>query len=328
LVSDLVRPHLISVDENEQSALLAAIDAVIADLMRRILHDRRFQALEAAWRGLYLLVRRAETGLDLKISILDIQKDELLNNLKSHNNLEDSSLFRFLVKNIPVGFGGSEPWSAVIGDYAFLPNVEDVAGLVRIAKIASDARAPFISHIRPDVLGITSLADDPDPTYWNGDDMSNERKLWEALRGIPEAKYLAMTMPRMLGRLPYGRETDPLETFSFEEFEGMPSHNDYLWANGCYAAGLLLARTFSANGWEMNRGFCLDVERLPMHVYESNGETVVQPCSEVILSERACEVLIDSGILPLIAFKNSDHLKLAGFRSIAAHGSALAGRWT
>src|SRR5439155_3922424 len=134
LVSDLVRPHLVSIDENEQAALLAAIDAATSDLMRHILHDRNFQELEAAWRGLYLLVRRAETGTDLKFYIFDVSKNELAADLRSVDSLNDSRLSEILVREAVETLGG-EPWAVVAGSYGFVPYKNDVAALIRIAKI-------------------------------------------------------------------------------------------------------------------------------------------------------------------------------------------------
>jgi len=327
LIKDLVRPHLVSIDENEQAALLAAVDAATGDLMRRVLHDHRFQALEAAWRGLYLLVRRAETSTELKIYIYDISHDELADDLKSVTDLSDSTLFRILVREA-VDTPGAEPWAVVAGNYAFLPDKDDIAALMRVAKICAAADAPFISHMRPDVIGVPSLAEQPDVAKWDLSTDGNAGKLWSVLRGMPEAAYLGMTMPRFLSRLPYGSETEPLETFQFEEFTGAPLHDKYLWSNNCFVAALLLAESFTAYGWQMDRRFIQDIERLPMHMYEADGEKVYQPCAEVLLTQNACERLMEHGLMPLVSYKNTDHVKLARFQSIADPVIGLRGRWS
>jgi type VI secretion system protein ImpC len=327
LIRDLVRPHLVSIDENEQAALLAAVDAATSDLMRRILHDHKFQALEAAWRGLYLLVRRTETGTDLKIYILDAGKDEIGDDLRSVGNLTDAALYKLIVEQT-VDTPGADPWAVIVADHAYTPNKDDIASLMRIAKICSIADAPFISHMRPDVLGISSLAQHPEPREWRLSADSSESKLWTILRGIPEATYLGMTMPRFLARLPYGGESDPVETFQFEEFDGAPDHDRYLWANSSFIAGLLMANSFSAYAWEMDHRFLQDIERLPMHMYEASGETIYQPCAEVLLTQNACERLMEYGLMPLVSYKNSDHVKLARFQSISDPITALRGRWS
>ncbi len=326
-VSDLVRPHLVAVDENEQAGLTAAVDKATGDLMRKILHHRRFQRLEAAWRGLYFLVRRTETAADLKIYILDVSQAELTDNLKSASGLAETILYRHLIKDA-IETPGSDPWSVVCGNYAYEPNVDDIAALMRISKIASPANTPFISHMRPAVIGVSSLADHPDPAEWDLTGGTNEGKLWAALRSQAEAQYLGLTIPRFIARLPYGSETDPLETFLFEEFTDTPVHDDYLWTNSCFAVALLLAQSYSEYGWDFARELIQDIDGLPVHIYEQNGETVFTSCAEVQLSQKACEQLMEYGLMPLVSFKNSDRLRLARFQSITDPVRILKGRWS
>ena len=321
LISDLVRPYLVSVDEDEQAGMLRAVDEATSGLMRTILHHRKFQELEAAWRGLYFLVRRAETSTDLKIYILDVSKDDLSDNLKSASSLDDAVLYRHLIKHAY----DADPWAVVVGNYAFMPDVDDVATLMRISKISAAANAPFISHMRPEVVGVHSLAEKNNVRDWDLSGESNEGKLWAALCGQTESQYLGMTIPRFLTRLPYGSDTEPLETFSFEEFDGAPVHDQYVWSNTAFIAAKLMAESYSAYGWEMGRAFKQDVEGLPTHIYKEQTETVYKPCGEVLLTEDACNKLMDHGLMPLVSYKNTDRVKLARFQSIA--DTALKGMW-
>lgn len=326
LISDLVRPHLVLVDENEQAGLIAAVDEATGSLMRRILHHRAFQELEASWRGLYFQVRRTETSTDLKIYVLDLPKDEVVTNLKSANTLADSALYRHLVRDA-IETSGGEPWAVVCGNYAFGSNVEDAAALIRVSKIAAAAGAPFISHMRPDVLGVHSLAAHPDPNEWRVSADTDHGKLWAALRSQPDSDYLGMAIPRFLARLPYGVDTEPLESFNFEEFSSESEHDNYVWANPCFAAALLLAQSYSRYSWEMGRSLLQDIEGLPVHVYKHEGETVFQPCAEILFTDRACDMLMNYGLMPLVSFKNTDRVKLARFQSITDPVTGLQGRW-
>ena len=199
---------------------------------------------------------------------------------------------------------------------------------MRMAKIGAAGNTPFVSHIRPEILGVSSLAEESDPSKWDFSTDGDAGKLWALLRGLPEAEYLGMTMPRFLARLPYGRESEPLETFQFEEFDRAPNHDDYVWSNSCFIAALLMAQTFTAYGWQMDRRFIQDIEQLPMHMYKSEGETIYQPCAEVLLTQNACERMMEYGLMPLISYKNTDHVKLARFQSITDPISGLRGRWT
>ena len=321
LISDLVRPHLVSVDEDEQAGMLRAVDEATTGLMRTILHHRKFQELEAAWRGLYLLVRRTETSTDLRIYLLNVSKDELADNLKSASKLDETVLYRHLIKDAYDG----DPWAVVVGNYAFMPNVDDVATLMRISKIAATANAPFISHMRPEVVGVHSLAEKSNVRDWDLSGESDAGKLWAALCGQTDSQHLGMTIPRFLSRLPYGSDTEPLETFSFEEFDGAPVHDQYVWSNTAFIAAQLLAESYSAYGWEMGRALKQEVEGLPMHIYKEETETVFKPCGEVLLTEDACNKLMNHGLMPLVSFKNTDRVKLARFQSIA--DTALKGMW-
>ena len=323
LVGELVRPHLVTVDEGEQASMVAAVDEATSSLMRLILHDRRFQQLEAAWRGLFFLVRRTETSTDLKIFILDTAKDELEADLRAEANVSDSVLF----KRITEGRDG-EPWAAVFGNYAFMPSVNDVAALIRLGNIGRAANTPFISHMRPDILGVTSLAEHPDSDEWDLTGNADEGKLWTALRGVPESRFLGLTMPRFLARLPYGGATEPTEVFAFEEFAEGHDHDQYLWANPCFVVANLMAVTYTELGWDFGSRFYQDVGGLPLHTYKKNGETVYQPCGEVLLSQNGAEKLLEYGIMPIVTFKNSDRVRLARFQSISDPPTVLRGRWS
>ncbi|HTK38883.1 MAG TPA: type VI secretion system contractile sheath large subunit, partial [Pyrinomonadaceae bacterium] len=262
LLREIVTPHVIRIDENEQSQMIAAVDHATSDVMRKILHDHKFQALEAAWRGLYFLVRGTDTSPDLKLYILNVSKDELINSLKSAESLSETPLYKTLVRDT-VETPGAEPWAVVVGNYAFLPEKDDVAALIRISRLAQAAYAPFVSHMRPEVLGVHTLEGNTDPKDWNLSADTDAGKLWATLRGLDESRFLGLTIPRFLARLPYGADTDPLERFSFEEFEAKPAHDLYLWANSALACALLLAQSYAEYGWEMGDSLMQDIDGLP-----------------------------------------------------------------
>ena len=321
-----MRPHLVRVDEDERAPLVAAVDGATGELMKKILHDHKFQALEAAWRGLFFMVRRTETDTDLSIKILDVGKEELSHHLKDADSLSNTILYKTLIADA-IETPGGEPWSLIVGSYDFSPNVDDVATLVRVSKIAAGAGAPFISHMRPDVLGVHSLYGNADPKNWDMTTNAEAGKLWYALRSVPEAEYLGMVIPRFLARLPYGSDTEPLETFSFEEFDGEPNHDNYLWANASFLCGSLLAQSFREHEWEMGNKLKQDLDGLPQHIYKLDGETVYTPCAEVQLTDVGCDNLMEYGLMPLVSYKNTDHVKLARFQSVTEPVTKLKARW-
>ena len=326
-IGKIVSPHIIQTDLAEQENLLMAVDEVISDLMRKILHHKEFLALESAWRGLYFLVMRTDTDTDLKIYLFDLNKEELSENLKSVNSLSDSVYYQWtLGESLENSLG--EPWAIVCGNYEFKPNVDDIATLMRISQIGNASNTSFISQIGSDVLGIDSLADNPKLSDYNLSEDSAEWKLWNTLRAAKESEYLGMAMPRFLARLPYGRDTEPTENFSFEEVRDFPKHDEYVWANPSFACAYLLARSFRKNGWEMAENIAREIEDLPMHVYKESGESKVKPCAEISMTEAGVQKMIDAGIMPLISFRDSDNIRIGSFQSVALSKERLRGRWT
>lgn len=325
-LQEIVRPHLVPDPHPEQEAMLASIDAASGDLMRRILHHPDFQAVEAAWRGLYFLVSRLETGALLKIYLLDISKDELEADLSDTENLRSKGIYRLLVEQT-VETQGGEPWAVLAGNYTFGRNREDIELLGRIARVASAAGAPFIAAAGDNMLCENALAETPDPDEWQTQEDPEAEEAWHAMRQIPEAVYLGLVLPRFLLRLPYGKDTEPLDAFDFEEMPSGSDHKSYLWGNACFVCALLLGQAFTLDGWRLRPGDTLDVGNLPLHIFNSGGETRLKPCAETLLSERAAERILEEGIMPLLSFVNQDHARIARFQAVAEPPAPLAGRW-
>ena len=320
LINKLVKPHLIQTDQDEQSKLLLIVDEVISDLMRKILHHPRFQSLEAAWRGIFLLVRKLETDSSLRIFLLDAAKFDIANNLKSVNDLCDSNIYRVLNES-------SEPWAIICGNYTFELNIEDAAVLIRLAKIGSHFDTPFVTYIQPEMFGFSSLNLVPPSDNWKVSENSVEYKLWNTLRALPEAEYLGLATPRFLARLPYGESTEPTETFYFEEFTPNVPHENYLWANPSFICALLLAQSFQETGWDMSRNLIQDIDNLPAHTYQEDGETKTKPCAEVTMTQNNCEKLIAQGLMPLISFRDTNRVRVGRFQSIGFSELMLKGKW-
>ncbi|MDQ6785540.1 MAG: type VI secretion system contractile sheath large subunit [Acidobacteriota bacterium] len=325
LVGKLVRPYLVQTDEAEQSKLVEAVDRATGELMRAILHYPQFQALEAAWRGAHLAVSRIETDVDLKIYLLDITKDELKSDLKSVSNLTESTFYKLLTEET-AGTFGDESWAAICANYVFKSDVDDVAALMRIAEVCADSKTPFVAQADSEILGVKSLAKTPDAANWKVAEDAPEAKLWSMLRGLPEAAYLGLAVPRILARLPYGAKSEPTEAFSFEE--STTEHNQYLWANPSFVCAMLLARSFRSFGWEMEQRILQDIDNLPMHIYKKNGESAIKPGAEIFMTENAAEKVLEQGLMPLVSFRDSDRIRLVRFQSISFPATALRGKWT
>lgn len=326
-LNQIVKPHLVADIEPKQTEMVGAVDAATSELMRMILHHPDFQTVEAAWRAIYFLVSGLETDSQLKVYLLDISKAELAADLSASEDLRSTGTFKLLVEQTVETFGG-EPWAVLAGDYTFDQTREDIELLGRIAKISRAAGTPFIAAASDKVLGCESLAKTPNPDDWKKPTDTEGSQAWEVLRKLPEASYLGLALPRFLLRLPYGEETDSIERFEFEEIPGVPNHDHYLWGNTSFTCVYLLGQTFTQYGWNFQSGVIQDIEGLPLHVYEEEGESRTKPSAEVVFTERAVEIILDKGIMPIISYKNQDSIRLARFQSLSDPPTQLAGRWT
>lgn len=325
-MKNIVGPHLVPGNDTDQEELVASVDAAVSGLMDTILHHPDFQDIEAAWRALRFLVFRVETDAQLKVYLVDISRAELAADLGASEDLQSSGIYNLLVTQT-VGTPGGEPWAVLAGNYTFDQTPEDAETLGRMAKIASHAGAPFISAAHSHVLGCESLVETPDPNDWKRLADPEDVEIWDSLRGLPEASYLGLVMPRFLLRLPYGKDTDPVDYFDFEEMNAGPVHEKYLWGNPSFACVLLLAQAFTHYEWDLSPGNVQDIKGLPLHIYKAHDETIIKPCAEVMLSERAAENILDKGIMALASFQNQDSARLIRFQSLADPLAALSGRW-
>jgi type VI secretion system protein ImpC len=325
-VKRVVEPHLVPGTDPRQAEVVARVDRAIGDAMRALLHYRDFQRLEAAWRAVDFLVRRVETSPQLKLYLVDVSKAELAADLLASDDLHSTGVHKLLVEKT-VRTPGAEPWSVLVGNYTFGPTLEDVELLRRLAMIGSAARAPFLSAADSELLGCKSLATTSDARDWHLNSGNEGVQVWRLFRRLPEARWAGLLLPRFLLRLPYGRETDPTEQFDFEEMPGIPAHEGYLWGNPAFAGALLLAQAFSEEGWEMRPGTHSEVDGLALHIYKEDGESIVKPCAEVLLTEESAEQILDAGLMPLVSLKDRDTVRLLRFQSVADPPTSLAGRW-
>ena len=306
-VERVVAPYTVPAEDPDLPRLRGMVDAEAGVRMRALLHHSAFQALEAAWRGVFHLIRAIETGSELKLYLLDVSKAELAADLSSADDLRDSQAWRILVDET-VATGG-DAWSVVAGNYAFAPTAGDAELLGWLARMMSFAGAPFLGEADPGNSGEAAAPE------------------WERLRRLPAACWIGLAMPRFLLRLPYGKKADPLESFDFEEMPGAPNHREYLWGNPAFACVQLLAEAFAHDGWEMRPGAHPEIGRLPMHIYEADGEKHAKPCAEVLLTERDIEWIQDQGYMVLASIRDRDAVRLVRFQSIAKPLARLSGRW-
>lgn len=308
-VKSVVGP--IAIADPRHAQALAALDRLRGQRLRALLHDPAFRALEAAWRSLHLLVSSLELDEQLQVYLLDVSKHELQADLDAAGaDLAKSGAYRLLVEQPRVSPDG-QPWAVLVGDYRFDSGARDIAMLAALGAIGAQAGAPWLA-----------AATEP-----HGASDADGAARWAALRHSGQAGWIGLASQDLLLRLPYGKKTDRISAFEFEELNGMPSHADYLWGNPAFACALLLGRAFEQEGWDMQPGDQLDIDDLPAHTWQHDGEAQLQACGGVYLSEREAAAVLQYGAMPLLSFKNRNAVRLLRFQSIADPARALCGPW-
>lgn len=298
---------------------IAEIDDLLTKQVNAILHHPEFQALEAAWRGLNDFVFGTETSTRLKIRLMAVSKKELLNDLETAVDYDTSVLFKKIYEEEYGTFGGN-PYSVLIGDYYFGRHPQDVALLERMSKVAAAAHAPFIAAASPALFDMKSFTELGGPRDMSKIFESAELVTWKAFREAEDSRYVALTLPRYLSRLPYGAKTVPVEQFAFEEDVDGKEHDKYLWANASYQLGLRITDAFAKYGWTTAiRGVegGGKVEGMPAHTYQTDEGDIALKCpTEVTITDRREKELNDLGFIAVVNSKGSNFAAFFGGQTV------------
>jgi len=300
------------------NAGIARLDELLTDQLNEVMHTEDFQKLEASWRGLHYLVHQTETGDQLKIRVINATKEELVDDMTDAPDFDQSALWNKVYEE-EYGMFGGEPYGLLVGDYEFTRHPQDVFLLGKISNVAAAAHAPFLSSASPLLFGWDSFSELRKhrslATIFEGDDSIN----WRAFRDSEDSRYVALALPHILMRLPYGRETKPVKSFNFEEDVDGKNHSKYLWGNAAYALASRVTDAFAKYHWcsaiQGVQGGGL-VEGLPVHVFKTDDGEIASKCpTEIAISDRREKEFSDLGFMALLYRKNSDQAAFFGAQS-------------
>ncbi len=336
IVQDAIAPHMASVRRDrptrEQGEFVAAVEGLIGDVLREVLHHPRFQALEASWRGLYDVVRRTATDALLQIHVIDASRGDVLADLTSRKDLRETRLYRHLVEET-IETAGGQPWAFVASDLAFDALPADVLLLSKLARVAEAAGATIAATARPGIVGCPSLGTAPHPSEWTDAGDALGRKAFDMLRTMPAARHIALVWPRFLARLPYGCETDATEDVPFEELppsEPLAGRHDHLlWAGGAFLVAEALTARFAADGWDLTAERAFERGNLPAVVaIDADGERELAACAEALLTDRGVERIVGAGLVPLVSVRGQNVVRSGRLHSLAGRDTPLIGPWS
>lgn len=292
------------------NARIAQIDHLVSIQLNEVLHHPDFQKLEASWRGLKMLMDRSETSTQLKIKVLNVNKRELLRDLQRAAEFDQSAAFKKVYEEEFGVFGGS-PFAALVGDYEFTKHPEDIELLEKMSQVAASAHAPFLTAASSDMFNLDSYASLDAPRDLAKIFDTNEYAKWKSFRNSEDSRYVALTCPHVLMRLPYGRDGVQIDDFAYEEQVDGTDHNKYLWGNAAYALATRLTNAFAQYGWcaaiRGVEGGGL-VESLPIHTFRTEDGDIAMKCpTEVAITDRREKELADNGFVPLVHSKGTDY---------------------
>ena len=326
LLAKIVAPH-VTASLPEQAQLIGSVDAAISSELRAVLHDPAFQRLEGSWRALDWLVRENALGDELELSILDASRAQLLADLAAcGGQLERSALYRLIVER-EVAAPAGRSIALIVGDFYVDGSESDVPLLAGMGALAAHAGGALIAGAQPSLIGAGDLSGDAHWSSW-GEPGEQEHERMALLRKSPVAPFVGLAMPRLLGRVPYGMRSDPIERLPFEELLAGAEHEHYLWINPAFGCAQLLAASFAEEGWDLRLGSALELASLPLAAQLGPDGERIKPCAEVCLDASSAERVLGHGLMPWLSYRDRNAARLLRFQSIAEPAAPLSGPWS
>jgi type VI secretion system protein ImpC len=289
---------------------IAQIDHLLSLQLNEILHHPKFQKLESTWRGIRYLMENSETGVNLKLKVFNATKKEILRDLQRVPEFDQSQMFKKVYEQ-EFGVFGGEPFACLLGDYEFGRGPEDIEFLERMSQVAAAAHAPFMAAAAPDLMNLESYTQLDAPRDLAKIFDTTEYARWKGFRTSEDSRYMCLTLPHVLMRLPYGSATKPVDGFHYEEGVTGDDHSKYLWGNAAYALGARITNAFARYGWcaairGVEGGGLVD--SLPSHIFTTEHGDVALKCpTETIITDRREKELSDLGFAPLVHCKGTDY---------------------
>ncbi len=307
ITQPISRRELIRIFQNT----IADIDKQLNQQLNVILHHKKLQALEASWRGLHSLV--VESNIEgVKIKLLDVSWQQLAKDFDRAIEFDQTQMFQKIYNN-EFGMAGGEPFGVILGDYSIQHRPDDTATIRDISQVAAAAFAPFIASADPALFGLDDFAALGLPINVQTIFTQQEYASWNAFRATEDARFVGLTLPKVLMRLPYEDNVFRRDSFCFEEEVSDPSNQAYLWGNACYAFGITLIHSFEHNGWFTDIRGCPasnirggKVDNLPVPSFNTDMPNVALKFStDVLITDYTEKVLSEIGFIPLCHSKDT-----------------------
>jgi type VI secretion system protein ImpD len=305
------------------------IDHMINDQLNTIIHHKRFQALEASWRGLWYLAVQAEGAKNIKLKVLDISWVEVSRDLSKSMEFDHSQLFHKIYSE-EYGTPGGEPYGILIGDYeiSHKPSAshkyDDIATLEGMSQIAAAGFAPFITSASPKLFGLDEYSTLGQPLNLYEIFSQSEYIKWRAIRNKADMRFVGLTLPHILMRLPYRKTPGSYKGVFFYEHGITTTNENYCWGNAAYAFAAILIREFANVGWfghirgvprnQIGGGL---LANLPCDYFDTDAVNIARkPVTDVIITDIKERELSDLGFIPLCQCYDTPFAAFYGNQSV------------
>ncbi len=296
--------------------MIAELDAKLSAQVNEILHNESFSRLESAWRSMKFLVDNTDFRQNIKIEFINVSKSDLLDDFEDAPEVVKSGLYKH-VYTAEYGQFGGQPVGAIIANYEFGPKPQDMQLLQYVASVASMSHAPFIAAAGKEFFGIDSWDQLPNLKDLHSVFEMPQYAKWRSFRESEDARYVGLTLPKFLLRLPYGENSVPAKSFNFKE-EAVRD-DEFCWGNTAFCFASRLTDSFAKYRWCSNiigpQGGGA-VENLPLYQFESMGQMQTKIPTQVLISERREYELAEEGFIALTMRKGSDNAAFFSANSV------------
>jgi type VI secretion system protein ImpC len=297
--------------------MISDLDQKLSRQMNLILHNKEFQQLEAAWRSLKYLIDHTDFRENIKIEVLNVSKEDLIDDFEDSPEIVKSGLYK-LAYTAEYGQFGGQPYGMMLGNFDFGPGNQDIALLRNIASIATMSHAPFTAAAGPTFFGLDDFSGLPNLKDLRSIFEGPQYTKWRSLRQSEDSRNVALSLPRFLLRLPYGPDNIPVKSFHYTE-DVSESDESFLWGNAAFAFASRVTESFANYRWCANiigpQGGGA-VEDMPLYQFEAMGELQNKIPTQIEISDRKEFELAEEGFMALTMRKGSDNAAFFSANSI------------
>lgn len=297
------------VDKGLLDSLVAEIDTAISRQLDAIMHHEKFQQLESAWKGLKFTVDRTDFRKNIKMELLNVSKTDMLESFEDAPELIQSPMYRKIYVEA-YDQPGADPYSSIVSNYEFTNSGQDVALLQNVSKVAAAAHCPFMGSIGPKFFGTKDMDEWKKIPDLAAHLSTTDYIKWNAFRDSEDSRYVGLTFPKFMLRLPYGPDTVPVKAFNYKEEVTGADHEKYLWGNAAYSFAANMTKAFAEDGWTTQiRGPQSGgkVDNLPVHLYDVGKGKQMKIPTEVPIDETLEFTAAKLGFIPLSIYKGTDY---------------------